>query len=136
MSTGTTTPAAAAPQAATPPGPKRGEVWRVQLDPVRGAEQRKTRPVVVLTEPPTGRATVRLCVPVVHEIPPHRFMVWCAALAPTSANGLTKASTVDTAQARALDVVRFEAKLGDVDAAELETITTALILCIGRQPAP
>jgi mRNA-degrading endonuclease toxin of MazEF toxin-antitoxin module len=44
------------------PNPKRGEVWRVRLNPVQGSEQEgQARPVVVLSEPPTGRPTMRLC---------------------------------------------------------------------------
>lgn len=115
--------------------PRRGEVWRVQLDPARGSEQAKTRPVVVLSEPPIGRATMRLCAPVVHALPVHLSMGWCAGLLPTAANGLSKDSTADVSQTRALDLVRFEAWLGSVGAPEMEAITTALILCIGRQPA-
>jgi len=118
------------------PTPRRGEVWRAQLDPVRGSEQAKTRPVVVLTEPPTGRATMRLCVPVTNALPVHLGLSWCAALLPDQANGLSKDSTADTAQARALDLVRFEARLGQISADDLEAVTTALVLCIGRQPVP
>lgn len=116
--------------------PRRGEVWRVQLDPARGSEQAKTRPVVVLTEPPTGRVTMRLCVPVVHALPVHLAMSWCAEMLPTAANGLSKGSTADASQTRALDLVRFEARLGSVSPPDLEAITTALVLCIGRQRAP
>lgn len=117
------------------PTPRRGEVWRAQLDPARGSEQAKTRPVVVLTEPPIGRATMRLCVPIVHALPVHLAMSWCAALLPGTANGLSKSSTADASQTRALDLVRFEARLGTVSADDLEAITTALVLCIGRRPA-
>jgi len=116
--------------------PRRGEVWRVQLDPVRGSEQGKTRPVIVLSEPPLGRATVRLCAPIMHLNPAHRLFFWCVQLSPEPANGLTKDSSVDAAQTRALDLVRFQMRLGKVTLDELEAITTALIMCVGRQPAP
>jgi mRNA interferase MazF len=115
--------------------PRRGEVWRAQLDPALGSEQAKTRPVVVLTEPPTGRASIRLCVPVVHAKLEHGLMVWCAPLVPSSGNGLSKDSSADTAQTRALDLVRFGALLGSLTTAELETVTAALVLCVGHAPA-
>lgn len=118
------------------PQPLRGEVWRVSLDPVRGSEQAKTRPVVVLSQPPVGRATVRLCAPVIHHQPGHIAFFWCVTLHPTTENGLSKASSVDAAQTRALDVARFETKLGNLTPGELEAITTALILCVGRLPSP
>ena len=123
-----------APPSSTPRTPRRGEVWRAQLDPVRGSEQGKTRPVVVLTEPPTGRATMRLCVPVVNAKPEHGLMAWCAPLAPSSGSGLSKDSSADTAQTRALDLVRFGARLGTLTPAEVEAVTAALVLCVGHAP--
>ncbi len=127
-----------APTTSTAPAinPQRGEVWRVQLDPVRGSEQGKTRPVVVLSEPYRGRASVRLCAPVVHSKPEHPDFAWCVSLPPDAQNGLSKHSTADAAQTRALDIVRFEAKLGNVSAAKLELITDALAFCVGRETVP
>jgi mRNA interferase MazF len=116
--------------------PRRGEVWRVQLDPVRGSEQGKTRPVAVLTEPPIGRASVRLCAPIMNALPVHGGLFWCVSLLPDASSGLTKNSTADAAQTRALDLVRFEARLGEVGADELDAITAALCLCVGRVPMP
>ena len=118
------------------PDPQRGEIWRVNLEPVEGSEQGKTRPVVIMSEPATGRASTSLCVPVIHRKPLHARLFWCVELAPDIANGLTKDCSADTAQTRVLDAVRFEAKLGEVTPGELEAITTALCLCIGRVPMP
>lgn len=118
------------------PTPKVGEIWRVELEPVRGSEQGKMRPVVVVSEPPVGRASIRLCVPVMNTLPIHGSMFWCLALVPNEDNGLTKNSTVDAAQIRALDTERFQAHLGRVDPDELESITGAICLCVGRQPLP
>ena len=112
--------------------PKRGEVWRVQLDPTRGSEQGKTRPVVVLCEPPIGRASVRLCAPIMRAIPVHGTLFWCIALAPDQTNGLTKPSSADAAQTRALDVERFEQKMGEVGADEADLIADALSECVKR----
>ncbi len=116
--------------------PKRGEIWRVQLDPARGSEQGKMRPVVILSEPPVGRPTMRLCAPVVHWKPEHPSMAWCVELSPDAENGLTKKSSTDAAQTRALDVVRFGEKVGQVSARKLEAITTALAVSVGRQVMP
>ncbi len=116
------------------PNPKRGEVWRAQLDPVRGSEQAKTRPIIVLSEPPTGRATIRLCAPVMNASPQHGFLFWCVALTPQDANGLTKDSSADASQTRALDVVRFESCLGKLPPDEVDLIADALIQCVKRKP--
>lgn len=116
--------------------PKRGEVWRANLDPARGSEQSKTRPVVVLSEPPTGRPTIRLCAPFMNAKREHGALFWCVAFTPDTTNGLSKDSTADAAQTRALDTVRFEARLGFVATDELDLITEALTRCIKRSPVP
>lgn len=46
-----------------PHNPKRGEVWLVNLDPVTGAEIRKTRPVVVLSTDAIRVLPLRLVAP-------------------------------------------------------------------------
>ena len=53
------------------PDPQRGEIWRVNLEPVEGSEQGKARPVVVMSEPATGRASTSLCAPIIHRKPLH-----------------------------------------------------------------
>lgn len=116
--------------------PQRGGVWRANLEPVEGSEQGKKRPVVVLSSPPTGRAGTCLCAPIIHHKPLHARLFWCVEIAPDSSNGLTKASSADTAQTRVLDEARFESRLGEVTPQELEAITTALCLCVERVPLP
>jgi mRNA interferase MazF len=112
------------------PAPKRGEVWRAELDPTRGSEQSKTRPVVVMNCTGVGRASMRVSVPIVHSKPVHDGMVWCVPLAPSNANGLTKDSTADASQIRALDTSRFLECIGTLQADESETIAAAVTLCV------
>jgi mRNA interferase MazF len=116
--------------------PKRGEVWRVQLEPVRGSEQGKTRPVVIISEKGAGRPTVRLCAPLVNAKPEHGLFYWCIVMEPDAQNGLTKDSTADASQTRALDTVRFEARLGSVTDVEVELIADALIQCVKQPQKP
>ncbi len=110
--------------------PRRGEVWRVNLDPARGSEQGKTRPVLVLSEPPTGRPTMRLCAPFMNAKPEHGALFWCVAFAPDRGSGLAKDSTADAAQVRALDLVRFEARLGKATPDQVELVADAVTACI------
>lgn len=119
-----------------PINPQRGDIWRVQLAPVIGSEQGKTRPVVVLSQPPIGRPSVRLGVILTASHPAHQSMAWCAALHADTANGLTRDSTADTAQTRALDVRRFETKIGQVSPDKMDEIKAALIRTIGGAPRP
>jgi mRNA interferase MazF len=110
--------------------PQRGEVWRVELDPTLGSEQAKTRPVAVMSGVGVGRPSMRVCVPLMGAKPVHAALLWCVPISPSDANGLSKESTADASQIRALDVVRFVEKLGALEAEEVETITAAVSLCI------
>ena len=44
--------------------PRRGEIWLVDLNPTRGAEFRKTRPVVVVSSDEIGVLPIRLVAPI------------------------------------------------------------------------
>lgn len=110
--------------------PRRGEVWRAELDPTRGSEQSKTRPVVVMSSTGIGRVSMRVSVPIVHLKPVHGGMVWCVPLAPSNSSGLTKESTADASQIRALDTSRFIERIGALEAEESDTIAAAVTLCV------
>ena len=114
--------------------PKRGEVWRVELEPIRGSEQDKTRPVVVMSAANVGRPTVFVCVPITGFQNVHATFDWCVPIAPDTINGLTKPSTVDASQIRALDVERFETKLGKLSSLAIESVAAAVVGCVGYKP--
>ena len=44
--------------------PERGDIWHIDLEPVRGAEQRGARPVLVLTRQPFNRRGLMMVCPV------------------------------------------------------------------------
>lgn len=124
------------PTANALPKPKRGEVWRVRLEPVVGSEQDKTRPVVVLSAGNIGRPTVYVCVPITDFQNAHAVLNWCVPIAPDAANGLTKPSTADASQIRALDAERFEAKLGKLATIPVGAVAAAVAICVGYKPKP
>lgn len=116
--------------------PQRGEIWSVELDPVRGSEQAKKRPVVVVSRAGFGRPTVRVGVPITGRKAVHALGAWYVELQPDTANGLSKVSSADASQVRALDLARFDVKLGEVQPAQLAAIVAALTLCIEEPPTP
>lgn len=65
-------------------------------------------------------------------IPVHGVLFWCIAIAPDMANGLSKPSAADAAQTRALDVERFEQKMGEINADETDLIADTLSECAKR----
>ena len=44
--------------------PERGDIWHIDLEPVRGTEQRGVRPVLVLTRQPFNRRGLMMVCPV------------------------------------------------------------------------
>lgn len=113
---------------------QRGEVWRVSLDPTRGAEMQKTRPAVVLSAPALGRASLRLIVPLIGWQEHFTAWPWMIEIAPDAANGLSKSSAADASQIRAVDALRFGSRLGTLASDDLESIAAAVALCIGYAP--
>ena len=109
--------------------PKRGEVWRVALDPVVGSELSKTRPVVVLSLPGTGRPSVHLGVPVTDFNEAASWFFWRVTLSPSGS--LRKVSSADASQIRALDVARFQERLGKLEVQEVDAIAEALAKIVG-----
>ena len=105
---------------------KRGEIWLVNLDPVLGAEIRKTRPVVIVNSDAIGILPIRLIAPITEWKDYFAGNVWHVKLEPNPTNGLTKPSVVDTLQLRGIDTSRFIRKLGEVSPQMIRTIVIAI----------
>ena len=109
---------------------KRGEIWLVNLDPVLGAEIRKTRPIVVVNSDAIGVLPIRLVAPITEWKDYFAGNVWHVKLEPNAKNGLTKPSVVDTLQLRGIDTLRFVRKLGEVSPRMMRTIVVAIAAVI------
>lgn len=117
-----------------PPNPKRGEVWRVTLDPTVGSEMQKARPCVVVSADDVGRLPLRLIVPLTGWDPAFAAYPWCVQIAPTATNGLTKTSAADTFQMRSVSVLRMAARLGELSEADMRAIAQAVAVCVDYEP--
>jgi mRNA-degrading endonuclease toxin of MazEF toxin-antitoxin module len=73
---------------------------------------------------------MRLCAPIMGRKPEHGAFLWCLTVEPSDDNGLTKKSTVDASQTRALDLLRFEDKLGQMARDEVDLVAAALCSCV------
>ena len=109
----------------------RGEIWEVDFRPAVGAEIQKVRPAVVLNHADVGRLSLYIVVPVTEWKPVFATFSWFTALAPTSANGLTKDSGADAFQVKSVSELRFLRRLGAVSEAEVARIVDAVAFCIG-----
>jgi mRNA interferase MazF len=116
--------------------PRRGEVWRVDLEPTRGDEMRKTRPAVVLSADTIGKLRLRIIVPITDWKERYAAFPWMVPLDPDAATGLTKPSAADAFQVRSVSLNRMVARVGILPDETLDTIATAVALCIRYRPTP
>lgn len=116
-----------------PPNPSRGEVWDVDFDPTIGAEIQKTRPAVVVSIDNIGRLPIKIVAPITEWKAAFSNKIWLVKIKHNKANELTKESAVDTLQVKGVDILRFRAKLGQLNAAQMDDITAAIAAIIDFQ---
>jgi len=110
--------------------PRRGEIWLVDLDPTRGQEIQKTRPVVIISTDLFAPIPLRIVIPITtwQDKFDHRpFMVKLSA---TVSNGLAKDSAANVLQVRSLSTQRFVRRLGNLEPALINEILAGLIISI------
>ncbi|MCA9124742.1 MAG: type II toxin-antitoxin system PemK/MazF family toxin [Planctomycetaceae bacterium] len=111
--------------------PLRGEVWHVSFDPSVGAEIKKIRPSVVLSENAIGKLPLRIVVPITDWKDSFEKYPWFVKIDLNPTNGLTKASGADAFQVKSLSTNRFVKKLGSLTDSQLDNIASAIALCVG-----
>jgi len=113
---------------------RRGEVWLVSLDPVRGSEIQKTRPAVIVSDDAVGILPLKVIVPLTEW--KERFAVaqWLVRVAPDARNGLEKCSAADAFQVRSVAEERFVRNLGRLAPRIMEKVTRALAAVLSIQP--
>jgi mRNA interferase MazF len=109
----------------------RGEVWQVDLEPVRGSEANKQRPVVIVSNDRANAAATRLgrgvvtIVPVTSNIERlYPFQVLLSA----ETSGLAADSKAQAEQVRSVATQRLLRRVGRVSVAELADLDDALRL--------
>lgn len=95
---------------------KQNEIWLISLDPTIGAEIKKTRPAVIISDNALGKLPLQIIVPITDWKENYSIAPWMIKIEPSSQNGLTKASSIDCFQIRSVSESRFVKKLGTVDA--------------------
>ena len=114
--------------------PKRGESWLVDLNPTRGQEMQKIRPVIVISSDLFQPVSLRIIIPVTtwqEKFTDQPFMVKILA---TQDNGLDRDSAGNVLQVRSLSTERFVRSLGRVSSECLQEILAGLIICVEYDP--
>lgn len=109
----------------------RGEVWVINLDPTVGAEIRKTRPAVIVSEDAIGILPLRVVVPLTEWKARYAVAPWLVRVEPDGENNLDKSSAADAFQIRSVSQGRFVSRMGQVSTANLEAIIRAVQVVVG-----
>jgi mRNA interferase MazF len=113
---------------------RRGEIRYADLEPVRGSEANKRRPVVIVSNDGAniraaslGRGVVTV-VPVTSNVA--RILPFQTLLEPVP-SGLSRASKAQAEQLRSLDVRRLGPRIGQLPPAVMDQLDEALRLHLG-----
>lgn len=122
------------PLPSSPPNPRRGEIWDVNWSPGRGAEQKGTRPALVIQND-RGNASPSYPLTIVasmsrteRELPLH------VRIAPTEENGLTDYTDVKCEQLMTIEKSRLIRRRGSITSEEMARVDTALKLSLNLGP--
>jgi len=108
----------------------RGEVWLINLDPTIGAEIRKTRPAVIVSDDAVGVLPLKIIVPITEWQDRYGVAPWMVRVEPDAENGLSKTSAADTFQVRSVAQVRFVKQLGRLSDGAMREISRALTIVL------
>lgn len=109
---------------------KRGEIWTINLDPIIGAEIKKTRPANIVNDDAIGILPLKIIVPITHWKDHYSKAPWMILIEPDDQNGLNKISAADTFQVRSISQERFVNKLGTLSDIYMTQITKGLSIVL------
>jgi mRNA interferase MazF len=98
---------------------RQGEIWLLDLDPTRGAEIQKKRPVVIINDNSLGKLPLKVVVPITEWKDSYDIAPWMIKIESNELNGLSKTSSIDCFQIRSVSKERFIKKIGII---ELDTL--------------
>ena len=108
----------------------RGEVWLINLDPTIGAEIKKTRPTVIVSDDAIGILPLKVIVPITDWKDRYAIAPWMVRLEPGADIGLDKPSAADAFQVRSVSQDRFVRRLGLLSDTIMQDITQALAVVL------
>lgn len=105
---------------------KQNEIWLINLDPTVGAEIKKIRPAVIVSDDALGKLPLKIIVRVTDWKETFAIAPWMVKILPNQNNGLSKPSSADCFQVRSVSKERFVKKIGTINQVESEKIKTSL----------
>jgi mRNA interferase MazF len=105
---------------------KQGEIWLINLDPTVGAEIKKTRPAIIVSDDSLVKLPLKIIVPVTDWKDRYEIAPWMIKVEPNSKNGLNKDSSADCFQVRSVSQERFVKKIGNISVIIMDEIKVGL----------
>lgn len=113
-----------------PSNPKTGDIFLADLEPVKGSEQGRQRPVIVFQNPDLGRYTSTLIyIPLTTQL--SRVGLPGTCFIRKSVSGLSQDSVALCFQMRAIDKVRLVKRYGAMDPETLNALADAVLSALG-----
>jgi len=109
----------------------RGEIWLVDLDPTVGAEMKKTRPALIMSDNKLGKLPLKVIVPITGWKEHYRIAPWMIKIEPNTVNGLVKISSLDCFQIRSVSQERLTEKIGEITSAEIDKVQEGILKILG-----
>jgi len=109
----------------------KGEIWLINLDPTMGAEIRKKRPAVIVSENAIGVLPLRVIVPLTDWKDRYAAAPWMVRINPDPTNGLSKPSAADAFQIRSVSQERFMNRVGCISDELVGKILNAIRVVVG-----
>jgi mRNA interferase MazF len=109
---------------------RRGEIWQVDLDPIRGSEATKQRAAVIVSNDRANASATRLGRGVVTVVPvtSNTNKIYPFQVLLSTASGLAVESKAQAEQVRSIATQRFLCRVGHISTAELAELDAALRL--------
>lgn len=109
---------------------KTGDIYWVNLDPTRGDEIKKKRPVVVLNSGHQKHLKLAIVVPITSWSSYWETNPFFVPVLPNANTGLEIKSAIDCFQIRAISHERFVEKIGTISNATIQLVKKSLALIL------
>jgi len=101
------------------------DIYLVNLNPTKGAETKKARPCIIVSNDDIGVLPLKVIVPLIGHKESHNGKSWLVPIVPSSENGLSKISTADALNIRSVSV-RIIKKIGVINDKTYEELVVAM----------
>ena len=112
---------------------KTKDIYLVNLNPAKGAETRKARPCIIVSNDDIGVLPLKVVIPLIGHKESHNGKSWLVPIVPTSENGLEKKSTADALNIRSVSDVRILKKLGSISNETYKQLVRAMKVVLNME---